>query len=201
MLECPFNSQLGAFYDRELDAQAAHQVSEHLAGCGACQEELAELRRVSGLFVAKSQAPMLPLELARLHQSLRQSDAVGAKARPEETDFLRTAGMLSALAASVLIISSVWLAEIPSRHAAILSPGIAVVPASDLSDLPDWERTALTLRVESTPFDPIPGNEEGSKFNQIGLANAESFGENSVDSQVADWMVAGLSAGGGHANP
>jgi hypothetical protein len=96
------------------------------------------------------------------------------------------------LAASILIISSVWLLEIPSRHTAVLSPGIAVVPASDL---PDWERTALTLRVEPSPLLQDRGSlspAEGDGIPQIGLADSRSFSDNSVDAQVADWMVAGL---------
>ena len=205
MSDCPIQSQLSAYHDGELDSQAVSQVEAHIATCAACREELAGLRNISGLFAAKAPAPMLPVELARLHRSLEGGVAGQIGYRPAEADFLRTAGMLSALAASILIISGVWLAEFPSRHAATLSPGVAVVPASETPGLPasvpDWERTALTLRVEPIPLNSKSGIEEGPQINQIGLADAGALGDNAVDSQVADWMVAGLSAGGGHANP
>jgi anti-sigma factor RsiW len=209
MLDCPFHSQIDAYHDGELDADVRARLEAHLAGCGECRGGLAKLSDMSALFAARAQATMLPLELARLHRKLDGS--VGNRAA--ESEFLRTAGMLSALAASILVISGVWLAEFPSRPAAILSPGIAVVPASDSpvlpAALPDWERTALTLRVEPSPLlhspllhSPLlhsPGTE--SPIDQTGLADAGSFGDNSTDSLVADLMVAGLNGGVARANP
>jgi hypothetical protein len=200
MADCSFHPQINAYHDGELDGATARLVSEHLSTCAACREELAVVEGISRLFVAKTHSQMLPLELARLHQRLDGAADRGVGKRPAEMDFLRTAGMLSALAASIMVISGVWLAEFPSRHAAALSPGVAVVPASDRislpANIPDWERTALRLRVE-----PLPVMDNSPQNNQIGLADAGSIGDSLVDSQVADWMVANLTAGGGHANP
>jgi anti-sigma factor RsiW len=217
MSDCPFNLQLQAFHDGELDTQASRTMSEHLANCPSCQSELADLQTVSRLFGSKAAPEMTSLELARLHNSVKGLAKTSARSeanRLAETEFLRTAGMLSALAASVLIISSVWLVEFPSRHAAALSPGVAVVPASDLgvlpTETPDWERTALTLRVEPFPPRLTPGESGEPANSEIGLADSRSFGNNnivggqSIDGQVADWMVAGLNpdaSGGSHANP
>jgi anti-sigma factor RsiW len=202
MSDCPLHPQLNAYHDGELDGESASRVSEHVRQCNICRDELAAMEGMTRLFAAKPEARMLPLELSRLHQHLERS----AISRPAESEFLRTAGMLSALAASILVISAVWLAEFPSRHAATLSPGVAVVPAADSNGataIPDWERTALTLRVEPSPLNSgIQSSEVGEpQMNAIGLADAGQLGDNSVDAQVADWMIAGLSAGGTHANP
>jgi hypothetical protein len=159
---------------------------------------------------------MLPLELARLHQAVDRSMAA-ADRQNQESDFVRTAKLLVGLAASILIISGVWLAEFPSRHAATLSPGVAVVPASDspaadslaadLSKLPAWERTALTLRVE--PMPALPGLDNGFQVAPTGFADASSASGTS-DLAAADWMLSGLghsalsssnASGGNHANP
>ena len=152
--------------------------------------ELADLQQVSRLFGSKAEPQMTPLEIARLHQFLVKPANSQSLSRLAEAEFLRTAGMLSALAASILIISSVWLVEFPSRHAAALSPGVAVVPASDLgtlpADLPDWEQTALTLRVEPLPSTQNPGGLGEPGFSQIGLADSRSVGNNILDSQSID---------------
>jgi hypothetical protein len=96
------------------------------------------------------------------------------------------------------------------------------------ADTPNWERTALTLEVEPEPPSQNPGGFEEPQLSAIGLADSRPLGNSvwgnnvwgnnvwgnnivsaqsvaqSVDGQVADWMVAGLSPdanGGVHANP
>jgi hypothetical protein len=194
MTQCVFHPQIDAYHDGELDSQAATRFADHLSECARCREELASMESISGLFAELPQTRMYPIELARLHSNLDKA----AAARPAESDFLRTAGLLSSLAASILIISSVWLLEIPSQHGVTLSPGVTPVPASDIALLPantpDWERTALTLQVEPFPLNEggtaLPGENQG--IPQVGLADAHSMSDNSVDAQMADWMVNGL---------
>jgi hypothetical protein len=200
MQDCSFQSQLSAFHDGEMDSATAERLTSHLTGCAHCTQELASFQAVSTLFASLPDSRMYPLELARLHQNLDNN----VSSERSTADFLRTAGMLSALAASILVISSVWIAEIPSRPAATLSPGVAVVPASDSplpnqlpaqmpAQMPPWERTALTLRVEPLSFDQGSlGPGAGDAIPQVGLADARSFSDNSSDAEVADWMVAGL---------
>jgi hypothetical protein len=198
MSDCPFNLRLDAFHDGELDAKTAGELEAHLPGCEICRAELADLGAIAGMFAPK-QSGMLPLELARLHQQLDESTLN----QPAESEFLRMAGMLSALAASILVISSVWLSEFPSRHTPGLSPGPGVVSAADLGNVPNWERTALTFEVEPQFLNQNPGGSIETPFNPTGLADSRTFGDNNVDAQVADWMVAGLNGGMGvgHANP
>jgi hypothetical protein len=206
MSHCDVQSQLSAYHDGELDCESADVVQAHLKICAPCRRELAELDKITRLFAGKRQTQMLPLELARLHLNLSPS-AQQSSGELAETEFLRTAKMLSALAASILIISFVWLTEIPSRHAAALSPGVAVVPASDLRPsalkaLPDWEQTALTLNVEPSSLPQVPGAGNDRPPNSLGVADARlgaGGGDNSPDAQLADWMIAGLngSSGGG----
>src|SRR4051812_45532236 len=135
MTNCPHHSELDAYHDGELDAQASERLREHLSTCPQCSAELAALEETSALFAANAeQIRLSQIELARLHQSVEPTRLEGQLERSEDSDLLRTAGLLSALAASVLIVSAVWLAEFPSRHTAAVSPAVAVVPASENSN-------------------------------------------------------------------
>jgi hypothetical protein len=73
--------------------------------------------------------------------------------------------VLGALAASILVVSSVWLMELPAPSARPVQ--MVRVPA------PRWERIAVTLRA-----DPILVDDNSS----IQLANAD----------FTDWMLQGL---------
>ena len=175
MSECQYNAMLSAYHDGELDADSTRLVSEHLTNCPACANELREIEEISRLFADEAVPRLSMIELARLHQNLD---------RGEESDLLRTAGLLTALAASVLIVSAVWLAEFPTRHAAAVSPAVAVVPASEI---PAWERAAITLNVDPLPdFASDPAN----------MASADAR-----DAAVANWMIDGVAGRVNHENP
>jgi anti-sigma factor RsiW len=170
---CEFNSRLDAFHDRELDHAAAAQVAEHVKRCPACAEALAQLQRVSGLFANDREdsaaAEVSAAELLPIHAAVDREIA----ARPASTvdrSFWRTAGMLGALAASVLIIASAWLWETPVPHQSI---------GTVASAGPAWERVATTLEV-----DPLPQVNADPLVDRSALADAHG--------DLTDWMLANL---------
>lgn len=151
---------LGAYHDGELSPSQRAEFEAHLAGCTACMAELAQLREVSSLFTNMGSDPMHADELTRLHEAV--DDAMD---RP----VLRMFGMISAIAASLLIVSSVWLMEISRRQETVTSPTPTIVKSPEA-----WERLATTLKPEAV--EPAPGSTESM-----------------ADASLAEWMLHGVS--------
>ena len=101
-------------------------------------------------------------ELVRLHQAI--------DAEQEDHPVWRLGMILGALAASVMIISSAWLMELPARS--------RVAPVGQVATAPmeSWERVAMYLRADPSA---VPADDPGA----IRVA----------DSQFAQWMLDGLS--------
>jgi len=163
---CPFQSRLSAYHDGELDAATAAQVEAHLPACDACRAELEEIAELSALANQIGAEGISQSALKNIHRSL---DA------EQRLSILRVAGVLTALAASVLIVGLVWLREIPTSHS---MPSQIVVPTRDSQA---WENVALNFQV-----DPLPHDRWEVRDPQ-GLA----------DARVVDWMLRGLN-GTGH---
>jgi anti-sigma factor RsiW len=172
MQPCEFNSRLDAFHDHELDAEAAAQVAEHVKHCPTCAEALERLQRVSAIFshdrdesaaMERSAADLLPIHAAVDRE-------IAAAAMPVDGGFWRIAGMMGALAASVLIIASAWLLETPAAR-----PPLGPVASTG----PAWERVATTLDV-----DPLPQVNADPLVDHSALADAHA--------DVTDWMLANL---------
>ena len=64
---------------------------------------------------------------------------------PAKREMMRFAGLLATLAASLLVVSSAWLVNFPTRHVTVVSPATVTLPA--------WERSAITLQAEPTATD------------------------------------------------
>lgn len=167
MTDCSYLDRLGTFYDGELDPLTAEEVENHVRTCALCRAELREIGNLSVRFDTMRGA--LPPEklLARAHGAI--DDGAG---RPG-SQLLWIAGMLSGLAASVLVIGSAWLADAPGLPAERPAPRVVVLPLQ----VSDWERVAMTLRV-----DPLPGVPTDAPDRQM-LA----------DARLADWMLRNLS--------
>src|SRR5258706_4804707 len=105
MTECDFHPQLDAYHDRELNAEARQRFEEHLKECPTCSRELSAMRAISARIESALPHDIDATESSRIHAVV---DRV-ADEQPESLPLLRTAGLLSALAASVLIIGGVWL--------------------------------------------------------------------------------------------
>ena len=109
MSQCPFQSRLSAFHDRELDATLATKIESHLSDCQECQQALQGIRAVSRLLSPAGGGRMSQMGVARLHA------VADAAARRREVFPLARA--LLAVAASVLVIAGLGSAN------AVADPG------------------------------------------------------------------------------
>lgn len=168
MLQCEFQQWLNAYHDGELDERARHEVEAHAKTCEGCAAQLAAMRQLSGLirFGARARAAVdapQPEELARMHGAVNRA-AREARDRP----LLRIAGGLSAVAASVLIISGVWLVEL--RGGATVNPVITPRTAGTsqiATQFPKvWEQVATGRYVPPV----FLGNDQGYEPAEPGLA-------------------------------
>jgi len=177
MSECPDQPRIDAYHDGELDADERSAVERHVATCPACAAELTWLRGVSRSF-ATTPAGMTAAERGRLRDALDAAIDAGDSdvayddaGEPESysNSLYRTAGVLSAIAASILLLSVVWLNELPSRT----RPGSGNTAVA-AGEVPAWERVAMNLRV-----DPLPNSVPGGDAYL-------------ADARLADWMLQGL---------
>jgi anti-sigma factor RsiW len=168
MNDCRFHPCLGRYHDDELDAQTRRLVEVHVEICPPCAAELGEMRELSARIQRMSGEVLGEVEdseLARMHEAVERAAGEERTWRP----LLRTASMLGALAASVLIVGGAWLAEIGPVGREIAGTG---VPSAALA--PEWERVATTLRA-----DPRPGFMDDSLFSPRYAA-------------AVDWMLSTL---------
>jgi anti-sigma factor RsiW len=164
MSTCPPHANLEAYHDGELVAEARRAIEHHLSHCAACAGELAWLRSVSGALAPRRPAELSGAQLSRLHDAV--DAAADAADGPYSHSFRRTAAVLMAIAASIIILSVVWLNELPASRPA---PGPLAV-----AEVPAWERVAVTLRA-----DPLPTHPGGEVY----LA----------DANLANWVLRSLS--------
>jgi anti-sigma factor RsiW len=168
-MDCEHRISLSAYHDGELDQAAARETEWHVKACPACAAELAEIRALSRAFGRFATDPMSREGVAQAHAA--------AEAAALRAPVLRVAGVLIALAASVLVVGSAWLME-PVLPGYRTTP-VAVVPAPT----PDWERVAMTLNAAplavEAPDAPQP----------LLLADA------ATDQTLADWMLRNLGVG------
>ena len=148
-------------------------MQRHLLTCTACSTELTRIREISAAFDHIKAERMSVAAMARAHAT---ADASAASASP--LPFLRVAGVLAGLAASILIIASAWLWD---SSADVSESSTVSVPLS-VTAAPEWERIAMTLDTG-----PLIRDTSGTPDQQI-LASA---GGN--DARVAEWMVQNLS--------
>jgi anti-sigma factor RsiW len=157
MSECPYQSRLSAFHDHELDAETAEKLASHLSGCPTCHEQLQGIRAVSRLFREAPSGRMSRMGVARLH-------AVAERAA-KRTDVFPFMKMMTAVAASILVIAGAWLIEMPGQTQ---TPAVIV----DKGREAEWEKLA---RGNFTT--PQTVNRD------IGVASRTQF---------SDWMIKNL---------
>lgn len=162
MSGCQFKSRLDAYYDGELSAVEAEQMTRHLGECKTCVAELARLRELSVAMANHHPAPISQIELARLHRNLDVA---------EDRSLVRLSTALATLAASVLIISLTWITQTPGMRSA---PSIS----SSTDGKPDWYRMAMG----EPPRAPVMNNNLG--IPEKGLAIQ--------DKETINWMLDGI---------
>ena len=173
MSDCAFQPRLEAYHDGRLAPDARAAVERHVTGCAACAAHLAWLREVSASLAHARPNPITADERRRLHAALNEAIDAG-ETEPYPLSLSRTAAALAAVAASILLVSWVWLDELPAA-----TPR-GTVQAVAAAEVPAWERVAINLRI-----DPMPSYPGGETY----LA----------DARLADWMLEGLAGTGGSA--
>ena len=166
MTDCKFQLLLGPYHDRELGPEPSREVAAHVEHCPSCAAELAAMRDLSARIVAAVPGDIQPAETARWHAAVDQATSADRDNQP----LFRTMGLLAALAASVLIVSGVWLLDLKSGG----PNDSASRDRSSVAIAPEWERVATTLRA-----DPRPGLVEDSPFTPRYAS-------------TVDWMLDGL---------
>jgi len=121
MNECEQAERLSAYHDGELSGAARTEVEQHLRRCPACAAELNRLGRLSQLFSAAAEPRVPPEVLERLHAAV---DVLPL------AEIGRLARIVAAIAAAILLVSSVWL----------LRAGGAGEPKDQI---PVWETVAV----------------------------------------------------------
>jgi anti-sigma factor RsiW len=118
---CRRMEQASAYYDGELSGERRADFEGHLAGCGACQAELASLKALSGRFQAM-RAPRASGQLAeRIRQRLEAQ---------EERGLMHAAEALMGIAAGLAIAALIGLRMIGS--------GATAVAVNEPAPDPDW---------------------------------------------------------------
>jgi anti-sigma factor RsiW len=138
---CNFDNLIGPYHDGELDSNRRAEVEGHLPGCPQCTAHLASLRRISTRLSAFPIGDISLTEQSRLHRLLNRATVELA-----DRAILRMALPLAALAACVLVVTSVWLADTMKGPGAgpVSGPTQGNTLASD-----DWEQVAVTLHSDS----------------------------------------------------
>ena len=121
MNECEHAQLVSAYHDGELASALRAEFEEHLGQCASCAAELAYLRELSRLLGRLAEPKISSHALHRLHRGADDASEVG---------IWRMARMVSAVAAAILLVCSVWvwLLSTATAEAGGLSP---------------WERSAL----------------------------------------------------------
>lgn len=148
---------LSAYIDGELLPVDRDRMEAHVRNCPACAQELELLRGLSSALRDVQFDELNASELRQIHSAIDES---------ADQPILRLGLTLSAIAASILVVGSAWLMELPG---ASRTPAVATTPS------PSWEQMAMTLS-------PGPLMEAGGGGNEIQLARAD----------FADWMLDGL---------
>jgi anti-sigma factor RsiW len=150
---------LSAYLDGELSPEQAQRIERHVRDCPQCAIELQQILEASRAIADCPFEELRPDELARLHEAIDER---------ADQPVWRLGVILSGLAASILVISATWLAELPP-HAPTIRTHVTSVRADS------WESVATTLRVSPLPL-------EAPERGEIQVA----------DAQFAQWMLNGL---------
>jgi anti-sigma factor RsiW len=131
---CPADQKLSAYYDGEtggeITADERAVMSRHLAWCEACIRRMEELRQMSAFIASGAPAGLSQIAMRRLHNKL---DEV------MERGLVRWAWEVSGIAAAVLLVGSIWLAQLaePANAATAVVPPWVGAQASVDSTAPE----------------------------------------------------------------
>jgi anti-sigma factor RsiW len=134
MSHCPENTEWVLYATDELPPRRRRALDAHLAGCGACRREIADIARGMKALSALDRQPAPP---ARAMESLRRSLRVAAAhkvAQPSILAFIRPYRWAAA-AAVVLLAVSVWVLLPPGGNQPALSVMTDVQVQEELAEI------------------------------------------------------------------
>ena len=170
MSDCEYRSRLDAFFDGELDPPDSERFERHVESCAGCAAELRQMQRLGRAFDTLAQEPMSDAALSRVHRAVDEVDL--------ETDaplsLWRISLVLTSLAASVVVIGSVWMREVPD--AGRRGPTVAGRGS------PAWERVA-TLQEAGPIAQPLTDSMDRSRL---------------ADQRLTQFMITNLSSRASH---
>ncbi len=174
MDDCDFHPYLSPYHDDELEPALRGKVEQHLASCDACTMELAAIHDLSLRVSQLNSSAMQAVELERIHAAVERA----AWEKRASLSLARTATLFGALAASILLISGVWLLDVipPSGPGSAAIGGLARTPA------PEWEVVAMTLHA-----DPRPGVADDSPFSPRYASAIDWMLDNLVPTERKPW--------------
>jgi anti-sigma factor RsiW len=133
-MSCEYCKKVSAYLDCELPAAEREAFEKHLNGCAECSAEVSKLKRISN-FVGAAKFT------GSRHQPFEW------RANLDRRRVLRLAQMLTAVAAIVMLFCGLSLM--------FGKP----IQKTKTAAVPNWEKTAVTLKFEPTPSadidDPI----------------------------------------------
>lgn len=154
MLECSYQTSLASYFDGQAGPERAREVESHLPNCAPCSAELKRLAQLSELLRTVRPEGIRPDELARVHEAVEGV---------EDRGVIRMVFGLSAVAASILIISTAWLYDAPQAPSGPVAPVALEQP---------WERMASLGRPVQTDQGRQTGTAMGTQ-------------------ETIDWMIQG----------
>lgn len=128
MAVCPFNEQISAFHDNEVDEALAARIGEHLRDCPSCAAELERLEAMSRLVMSAPAPRLSQIGLHRLHRRMDQA---------MEEGLLRFVRVFNAIAACVLVAGSAWLLMKTRDDRAVENATPAAPPWVDVAEVSD----------------------------------------------------------------
>jgi anti-sigma factor RsiW len=124
MENCPTQQDLSAYHDGELTVEQHDVVARHLAWCQACARQLAQLRQMSAFIASRSPDGLSQIAMKRLHSKLDEVI---------ERGLVRWAWEVSGIAAAILLVGSIWLAQLrePTSAAVVVPPWVGAQASVD----------------------------------------------------------------------
>lgn len=136
MDDCPFLNQLHAYHDGELNEAAQEQVKQHLLTCQGCRDELSQLVSLSRLLEENLAFEISPATVAALHERVDRQPSLGLQHWAEAS---------AAVAATILLVCSLWMSHLPSRNDQAALPVLDSQAMVVSDNTPDGSEAMATL--------------------------------------------------------
>jgi predicted anti-sigma-YlaC factor YlaD len=153
-------ARVGRAHDGEASAAELAELQSHLVSCAACRDHAAALREIS----ARIRGAELPAADAGLLARVREGAAAQVAQQQMDRRVRRLAGWLTAAAAAVMVVTSVWR---PTVRGGGVTPGDAPAVAT-LSDID----TVMTRGSDEPP----PATLVAARWMATDLSSGRGFG-------------------------